>query len=53
MRYVIMLQIVSIITLILLGASAMFAWLQNRSFQPPPELEGTSSPGAIALDRLG
>ena len=37
-----MLQIVSVITLILLGASAMFAWLQNRSFQESLELNNTS-----------
>ena len=43
MRYVIMIQIVSIITVILLGASAMFAWLQNRSFQEPLELENSTS----------
>jgi len=42
MRYVIMIQIVSIIALILLGAAAMFAWLQNRSFQESPSLENTS-----------
>lgn len=41
MRYVIMLQIVSIITLILLGASAMFAWLQNRSSPESSKLENT------------
>lgn len=42
MRYVIMVQIVSVITLILLGASAMFAWLQNRSLQESLELDNTS-----------
>lgn len=30
MRYSIMLQIVGIITLILLGTAALFAWLQSR-----------------------
>lgn len=42
MRYVIMIQIVSVIMLILLGASAMFAWLQNRSLQESMELSNTS-----------
>lgn len=42
MRYVIMIQIVSIMALILLGSAAMFAWLQNRSFQQRPKLEKTS-----------
>lgn len=42
MRYVIMIQIVGITALILLGSAAMFAWLQNRSFQETPELENTS-----------
>ena len=37
-----MIQIVSVITLILLGTSAMFAWLQNRSFQESLELNNTS-----------
>ncbi|MEO1683427.1 MAG: hypothetical protein AAFS06_09225 [Cyanobacteria bacterium J06631_12] len=37
-----MIQIVSAIALILLGASAMFAWLQNRSLQESPELDDTS-----------
>lgn len=39
MRYVIMVQIVGVITLLLLGASAMFAWLQNRTVQPSLESE--------------
>ena len=30
MRYSIMLQLVSFLTLILLGAAAFFAWMQNR-----------------------
>jgi len=38
-----MLQIVSIITLILLGASAMFAWLQNRSSPESSKLENPVS----------
>lgn len=42
MRYIIMIQIVSIITMMLLGASAMFAWLQNRTFQESLELNNTS-----------
>ena len=37
-----MLQIVGVITLILVGASAMFAWLQNRSFQESLDLDNTS-----------
>lgn len=42
MRYVIMIQIVSIIALFLLGSAAIFAWLQNRSFQEPSQLEDSS-----------
>ena len=42
MRYVIMIQVVSIVTLILLGASAMFAWLQNRTLQESLDLDNTS-----------
>jgi hypothetical protein len=30
MRYSIMLQLVSFLTLILVGTSAFFAWMQNR-----------------------
>lgn len=30
MRYSIMLQLVSFLTLILLGTAAFFAWMQNR-----------------------
>jgi hypothetical protein len=30
MRYSILLQLVSFLTLILLGAAAFFAWMQNR-----------------------
>jgi flagellar basal body-associated protein FliL len=30
MRYSIMLQLVSFLTVILLGAAAFFAWMQNR-----------------------
>jgi hypothetical protein len=36
MRYSIMLQIVGIITLILLGAAALFAWLQHRPAPAQP-----------------
>ena len=43
MRYVIMIQTVSIIALLLVGASAMFAWLQNRSTQAAPGIDSTSS----------
>jgi hypothetical protein len=39
MRYSIMLQIVGIITLILVGTAALFAWLQNRSIPMPSETE--------------
>lgn len=35
MRYAIMLQIVGIITIILLGAAGLFAWLQQRPTQTP------------------
>lgn len=31
MRYSIMLQIVAVMTLILLGSAALFAWIQNRT----------------------
>jgi hypothetical protein len=34
MRYSIMLQLVGIITLILVGAACLFAWLQNRETLP-------------------
>ena len=34
MRYSIMLQLVGIITLILVGAAALFAWVQSR---PTPQ----------------
>lgn len=30
MRYNLMLQVVGLITLILLGTAALFAWMQNR-----------------------
>lgn len=40
MRYSIMLQIVGIITLILLCAAALFAWLQNR---PTPTQQSTET----------
>jgi len=35
MRYSIMLQLVGLITLILLGTAASFAWLQNRPNSNP------------------
>jgi hypothetical protein len=38
MRYSIMLQLVTGITLVLVGAAALFAWIQNR---PNPTLEET------------
>jgi hypothetical protein len=37
MRYSIMLQLVSFLTLLLVGGAALFAWLQSR---PLPEQEG-------------
>ncbi|MFB2977211.1 hypothetical protein [Microseira sp. BLCC-F43] len=36
MRYSIMLQLVTGITLVLVGAAALFAWIQNRP-NPTPE----------------
>lgn len=42
MRYSIMLQIVAIITVILLGAAGLFAWLQNR---PGPSQQTTEAVG--------
>lgn len=41
MRYSIMVQLVTGITLILLGAAALFAWVQTRT--APTELKGTTS----------
>ncbi|HEY9885112.1 MAG TPA: hypothetical protein V6C98_16010 [Thermosynechococcaceae cyanobacterium] len=41
MRYSIMLQLVTGITLILLGTAALFAWVQTRT--TPTELKGTTS----------
>lgn len=38
MRYSIMLQLVGLITLILLGTAAFFAWIQNRP-APSQQLE--------------
>jgi hypothetical protein len=35
MRYSIMLQLVGLITLILVGTAAFFAWLQNRPVSNP------------------
>ncbi len=42
MRYSIMLQVVGIITLILVGTAALFAWLQNREIAPT-EIESKRS----------
>jgi hypothetical protein len=42
MRYSIMLQVVGIITLILVGTAALFAWLQNREI-PSTEIESKVS----------
>jgi hypothetical protein len=39
MRYSIMLQLVSFLTLIFLGTAAFFAWMQNR---PTPEQNRTT-----------
>jgi hypothetical protein len=36
MRYSIMLQVVTLITLFLLAAAGLFAWLQNRNQQVRP-----------------
>jgi hypothetical protein len=47
MRYSIMLQLVGLITLILIGTAAFFAWLQNR---PVPNQNAESR---IALESLG
>lgn len=44
MRYSIMLQVVGIITLSLVGAAALFAWLQSRPF-PEPEVTKSSVSG--------
>lgn len=38
MRYSIMLQVVSLITLTLMGAGALFAWLQTR-----PSISGSQA----------
>jgi len=40
MRYSIMLQVVSLTTLILLAAAALFAWLQTRPSPQPPQRSG-------------
>lgn len=45
MRYSIMLQLVTVITLILLGTAALFAWIQNR----PSTQEGGNSARFMAL----
>ena len=39
MRYNLMLQVVGLITVILVGTAALFAWVQNR---PPAETEPTA-----------
>ncbi|MBW4648466.1 MAG: hypothetical protein KME06_07165 [Kastovskya adunca ATA6-11-RM4] len=42
MRYSIMLQLVISIALLLLGAAALFAWLQSRTAEPQSNLEDTN-----------
>ncbi len=50
MRYSIMLQLVGMITLILLGTAAFFAWLQNRpASNQTTELGMNHTPNPIAL----
>lgn len=49
MRYSIMLQLVSVITLILLGTAALFAWLQSR--REPFEHDSNRSALSTRLDR--
>jgi hypothetical protein len=44
MRYSIMLQLVAGITLMLLGAAALFAWIQNRT-----ALDGHRLPAEIGI----
>lgn len=40
MRYSLMLQVVSVIAVILVGAAALFAWLQNRPVSPQNSIQG-------------
>jgi hypothetical protein len=40
MRYSIMLQLVGIITLMLVSAAALFAWVQTRPTPPPRTAQG-------------
>jgi hypothetical protein len=54
MRYSIMLQLVGIITLILVGAACLFAWLQNRETLPSKlESQLLGNPYSFAQSRLG
>lgn len=46
MRYSIMLQLVAATTIVLLGAAALFAWLQNRT-EP-----GTVQPARVSTRAL-
>lgn len=39
MRYNLMLQIVTVITLILISGAGLFAWIQNRPPETPPSEE--------------
>ncbi|WP_202924830.1 hypothetical protein [Myxacorys almedinensis] len=39
MRYSIMLQLVGFITVILVSAAALFAWIQNRPVAEPGRIE--------------
>jgi hypothetical protein len=49
MRYSIMLQLVLATTLILLGAAAVFAWVQNRPTSPYIDDDTLSSQGSVTL----
>lgn len=42
MRYSIMLQLVTLITLVLVSAAAMFSWLQSRSLLVPERQDRSS-----------
>ncbi|WP_179228399.1 hypothetical protein [Leptolyngbya ohadii] len=43
MRYSIMLQIVAGTTVVLVGAAALFAWIQNRSTEVRSQSDSTRS----------
>lgn len=48
MRYSIMVQVVSLTTVILVAAAALFAWLQTRPSPQPPQ----SHLGSVADRRM-